>query len=184
MFFVFCPKCCFLPHWFLFCSLTHFPMSRSQFRIASFASRYPVKTISLECFSACVFKVTSIGFCSVPVWICSALLTEFVLNYYQLFICCDLKRSSSCIAEYEDDSLSSWVNKERFQAYLLIDGFTLYEFGEIGTHIDFCFCLFCIHASVSKDPCSKQKAEAALHFWYIWTVQWNVTSTFNPPLRS
>ena len=37
------------------------------------------------------------------------------------------------IAEYEDGSLSSWVNKERFQGYLQIDGFTLYELGETGT---------------------------------------------------
>lgn len=35
-------------------------------------------------------------------------------------------------AEYEDASLSSWVNKERFQGYLQIDGFTLYELGETG----------------------------------------------------
>uniref|UniRef100_M3ZHR1 protein disulfide-isomerase n=1 Tax=Xiphophorus maculatus TaxID=8083 RepID=M3ZHR1_XIPMA len=34
--------------------------------------------------------------------------------------------------EYEDGSLSSWVNKERFQGYLHIDGFTLYELGETG----------------------------------------------------
>ncbi|XP_040921511.1 protein disulfide-isomerase TMX3-like isoform X3 [Toxotes jaculatrix] len=34
--------------------------------------------------------------------------------------------------EYEDGSLSSWVNKERFQGYLQIDGFTLYELGETG----------------------------------------------------
>uniref|UniRef100_A0A8P4KIQ1 protein disulfide-isomerase n=1 Tax=Dicentrarchus labrax TaxID=13489 RepID=A0A8P4KIQ1_DICLA len=34
--------------------------------------------------------------------------------------------------EYEDSSLSSWVNKERFQGYLQIDGFTLYELGETG----------------------------------------------------
>uniref|UniRef100_A0A8B9HKK3 protein disulfide-isomerase n=1 Tax=Astyanax mexicanus TaxID=7994 RepID=A0A8B9HKK3_ASTMX len=32
--------------------------------------------------------------------------------------------------EYEDGSLSSWVNRERFQSYLQIDGFTLYELGE------------------------------------------------------
>uniref|UniRef100_A0A8C1ME50 protein disulfide-isomerase n=1 Tax=Cyprinus carpio TaxID=7962 RepID=A0A8C1ME50_CYPCA len=32
--------------------------------------------------------------------------------------------------EYEDGSLSSWVNRERFQSYLPIDGFTLYELGE------------------------------------------------------
>uniref|UniRef100_A0A8B9HJY2 protein disulfide-isomerase n=1 Tax=Astyanax mexicanus TaxID=7994 RepID=A0A8B9HJY2_ASTMX len=31
------------------------------------------------------------------------------------------------VAEYEDGSLSSWVNRERFQSYLQIDGFTLYE---------------------------------------------------------
>ncbi|MGH0147807.1 UNVERIFIED_CONTAM: hypothetical protein FKN15_025960 [Acipenser sinensis] len=29
--------------------------------------------------------------------------------------------------EYEDGDLSSWINKERFQGYLHIDGFTLYE---------------------------------------------------------
>lgn len=34
--------------------------------------------------------------------------------------------------EYEDGSLSSWVNRERFQSYLQIDGFTLYELGETG----------------------------------------------------
>ncbi|XP_026148695.1 protein disulfide-isomerase TMX3 isoform X1 [Mastacembelus armatus] len=34
--------------------------------------------------------------------------------------------------EYEEGSLSSWVNKERFQGYLQIDGFTLYELGETG----------------------------------------------------
>uniref|UniRef100_A0A671S170 protein disulfide-isomerase n=1 Tax=Sinocyclocheilus anshuiensis TaxID=1608454 RepID=A0A671S170_9TELE len=34
--------------------------------------------------------------------------------------------------EYEDSSLSSWVNRERFQSYLPIDGFTLYELGETG----------------------------------------------------
>uniref|UniRef100_A0A8C6UEF5 protein disulfide-isomerase n=1 Tax=Neogobius melanostomus TaxID=47308 RepID=A0A8C6UEF5_9GOBI len=32
--------------------------------------------------------------------------------------------------EYVDGSLSSWVNKERFQGYLQIDGFTLYELGK------------------------------------------------------
>uniref|UniRef100_A0A669DHU7 protein disulfide-isomerase n=1 Tax=Oreochromis niloticus TaxID=8128 RepID=A0A669DHU7_ORENI len=34
--------------------------------------------------------------------------------------------------EYEDSSLSLWVNKERFQGYVQIDGFTLYELGETG----------------------------------------------------
>ncbi|XP_034022754.1 protein disulfide-isomerase TMX3 [Thalassophryne amazonica] len=34
--------------------------------------------------------------------------------------------------EYVDGSLSSWVNKERFQGYLQIDSFTLYELGETG----------------------------------------------------
>ncbi|XP_076146523.1 protein disulfide-isomerase TMX3-like [Alosa pseudoharengus] len=34
--------------------------------------------------------------------------------------------------QYEDGSLSSWVNRERFQGYLPIDGFTLYELGETG----------------------------------------------------
>lgn len=34
--------------------------------------------------------------------------------------------------EYEDGSLASWVNRERFQNYLQIDGFTLYELGETG----------------------------------------------------
>lgn len=46
-----------------------------------------------------------------------------------------LTRGPSCLyppAEYEDASLSSWVNKERFQGYLQIDGFTLYELGETG----------------------------------------------------
>lgn len=46
-----------------------------------------------------------------------------------------LPRNPPCLfplAEYEDASLSSWVNKERFQGYLQIDGFTLYELGETG----------------------------------------------------
>ncbi|XP_031439333.1 protein disulfide-isomerase TMX3 [Clupea harengus] len=34
--------------------------------------------------------------------------------------------------QYEDGSLSTWVNRERFQGYLPIDGFTLYELGETG----------------------------------------------------
>ncbi|XP_054622090.1 protein disulfide-isomerase TMX3-like isoform X1 [Dunckerocampus dactyliophorus] len=34
--------------------------------------------------------------------------------------------------EYEDGGLSGWVNRERFQGYLPIDGFTLYELGETG----------------------------------------------------
>lgn len=34
--------------------------------------------------------------------------------------------------EYEDGSLASWVNRERFQNYLQIDSFTLYELGETG----------------------------------------------------
>ena len=54
------------------------------------------------------------------------LLTDFVL----------------CLPEYEDGSLATWVNKERFQGYLQIDGFTLYELGETG---DVCiFIIACI----------------------------------------
>ncbi|KAJ1204492.1 hypothetical protein NDU88_008269 [Pleurodeles waltl] len=34
--------------------------------------------------------------------------------------------------EYEDGDLSSWINKERFQGYLQVDGFTLYELGDTG----------------------------------------------------
>ncbi|XP_075069351.1 protein disulfide-isomerase TMX3 [Mixophyes fleayi] len=34
--------------------------------------------------------------------------------------------------EYEDGDLSSWVNKERFESYLHVDGFTLYELGDTG----------------------------------------------------
>uniref|UniRef100_A0AAQ5XUR9 protein disulfide-isomerase n=1 Tax=Amphiprion ocellaris TaxID=80972 RepID=A0AAQ5XUR9_AMPOC len=41
--------------------------------------------------------------------------------------------------EYEDGSLSSWVNKERFQGYLQIDGFTLYE---LPLHLMWYFALF------------------------------------------
>lgn len=60
-----------------------------------------------------------------------------------------LKRRPSCVAEYEDASLSSWVNRERFQGYLQIDGFTLYELGETGKQmalyllslLSFCFSL-------------------------------------------
>ncbi|XP_066435597.1 protein disulfide-isomerase TMX3 [Eleutherodactylus coqui] len=34
--------------------------------------------------------------------------------------------------EYEDGDLSSWVSKERFEGYLHVDGFTLYELGDTG----------------------------------------------------
>ncbi|NXF41972.1 TMX3 isomerase, partial [Nyctibius bracteatus] len=34
--------------------------------------------------------------------------------------------------EYEDGALSSWINRERFQGYLNVDGFTLYELGDTG----------------------------------------------------
>ncbi|KAI1888897.1 hypothetical protein AGOR_G00173490 [Albula goreensis] len=34
--------------------------------------------------------------------------------------------------EYQDGSLSAWVNKERFLGYLQIDGYILYELGETG----------------------------------------------------
>uniref|UniRef100_A0A8C1UKD8 protein disulfide-isomerase n=1 Tax=Cyprinus carpio TaxID=7962 RepID=A0A8C1UKD8_CYPCA len=47
--------------------------------------------------------------------------------------------------EYEDGSLSSWVNRERFQSYLPIDGFTLYELGETGTAIPEHRCGSCGH---------------------------------------
>uniref|UniRef100_A0A8C5HWY4 protein disulfide-isomerase n=1 Tax=Gouania willdenowi TaxID=441366 RepID=A0A8C5HWY4_GOUWI len=42
--------------------------------------------------------------------------------------------------EYEDGSLSSWVNKERFLGYLQIDGFTLYELGETGKLVAIARC--------------------------------------------
>uniref|UniRef100_A0A673L9V8 protein disulfide-isomerase n=1 Tax=Sinocyclocheilus rhinocerous TaxID=307959 RepID=A0A673L9V8_9TELE len=52
--------------------------------------------------------------------------------------------------EYEDGSLSSWVNRERFQSYLPIDGFTLYELGETGNTALPCSCfLLCLTASCS-----------------------------------
>ncbi|KAL1773674.1 disulfide-isomerase TMX3 [Sigmodon hispidus] len=34
--------------------------------------------------------------------------------------------------EYEDGDLSSWISKERFQNYLTMDGFLLYELGDTG----------------------------------------------------
>ncbi|XP_007424915.1 protein disulfide-isomerase TMX3 [Python bivittatus] len=34
--------------------------------------------------------------------------------------------------EYEDGDLTAWINRERFQGYLNIDGFTLYELGDTG----------------------------------------------------
>uniref|UniRef100_A0A8C8ELX7 protein disulfide-isomerase n=1 Tax=Oncorhynchus tshawytscha TaxID=74940 RepID=A0A8C8ELX7_ONCTS len=47
--------------------------------------------------------------------------------------------------EYVDGGLSSWVNKERFQSYLQIDGFTLYELGETGTvYILLFVCVLCL----------------------------------------
>ncbi|XP_025221188.1 protein disulfide-isomerase TMX3 isoform X2 [Theropithecus gelada] len=34
--------------------------------------------------------------------------------------------------EYEDGDLSAWINRERFQNYLAMDGFLLYELGDTG----------------------------------------------------
>ncbi|XP_040841036.1 protein disulfide-isomerase TMX3 isoform X1 [Ochotona curzoniae] len=34
--------------------------------------------------------------------------------------------------EYEDGDLSAWINRERFQNYLTVDGFLLYELGDTG----------------------------------------------------
>ncbi|XP_049638136.1 protein disulfide-isomerase TMX3 isoform X1 [Suncus etruscus] len=34
--------------------------------------------------------------------------------------------------EYEDGDLSAWINRERFQNYIPMDGFVLYELGETG----------------------------------------------------
>ncbi|MBZ3887360.1 Protein disulfide-isomerase TMX3 [Sciurus carolinensis] len=34
--------------------------------------------------------------------------------------------------EYEDGDLSAWINRERFQNYLTMDGFLLYELGDTG----------------------------------------------------
>ena len=48
-----------------------------------------------------------------------------------------LLRACLSTTEYEDGSLSSWINKERFQGYLQIDGFTLYELGETGKKTSF-----------------------------------------------
>lgn len=55
-----------------------------------------------------------------------------VVSWISTLCFCFWKILSLCVAEYEDASLSSWVNKERFQGYLQIDGFTLYELGETG----------------------------------------------------
>lgn len=38
-----------------------------------------------------------------------------------------------CFQEYEDGDLSAWINRERFQNYLTVDGFLLYELGDTGT---------------------------------------------------
>lgn len=68
----------------------------------------------------------SIHCCAVLlIQICCVLNVDFVLLLLRDYVCL-------CVAEYEDASLSSWVNKERFQGYLQIDGFTLYELGETG----------------------------------------------------
>ncbi|OWK01628.1 TMX3, partial [Cervus elaphus hippelaphus] len=37
--------------------------------------------------------------------------------------------------EYEDGDLSSWINRERFQNYLTMDGFLLYELGDTDRQI-------------------------------------------------
>uniref|UniRef100_A0A673M253 protein disulfide-isomerase n=1 Tax=Sinocyclocheilus rhinocerous TaxID=307959 RepID=A0A673M253_9TELE len=57
--------------------------------------------------------------------------------------------------EYEDSSLSSWVNRERFQSYLPIDGFTLYELGETGK-------LVAIAVTDEKDPTERSSRPASL----------------------
>lgn len=37
-----------------------------------------------------------------------------------------------CFSEYEDGDLSAWINRERFQNYIPMDGFVLYELGDTG----------------------------------------------------
>lgn len=78
--------------------------------------------------------------------------TDCVLNVDKLFfffLLCASASEGSCVfvAEYEDGSLSSWVNKERFQGYLQIDGFTLYELGETG---GLCVTLFTVQSYVTS----------------------------------
>lgn len=57
----------------------------------------------------------------VVLWEETQLVMPFLISWIVIFF-----------PEYEDGSLSSWVNRERFQGYLQIDGFTLYELGETG----------------------------------------------------
>nr|XP_040022708.1 protein disulfide-isomerase TMX3-like [Gasterosteus aculeatus aculeatus] len=70
--------------------------------------------------------------------------------------------------EYADASLSSWVNKERFQGYLQIDGFTLYELGETGK-------LVAIAVIDEKDPSEESGRLKAL----IQTVAKEYREHFN-----
>lgn len=49
----------------------------------------------------------------------------YILSFFLTF-------SFSPHKEYVDGDLSAWINRERFQGYLNIDGFTLYELGDTG----------------------------------------------------
>uniref|UniRef100_A0A674MVU0 protein disulfide-isomerase n=1 Tax=Takifugu rubripes TaxID=31033 RepID=A0A674MVU0_TAKRU len=61
--------------------------------------------------------------------------------------------------EYEDASLSSWVNRERFQGYLQIDGFTLYELGETGKQMTFYLPYFLDYMSLRSLTRTSQKID-------------------------
>ncbi|KAH0500519.1 Protein disulfide-isomerase TMX3 [Microtus ochrogaster] len=42
------------------------------------------------------------------------------------------KMDATSYSKYEDGDLSSWISRERFQNYLTMDGFLLYELGDTG----------------------------------------------------
>lgn len=131
--------------------------------------------------------------CSVISWQCGhhcfappvlLIQTDCVLNVDKLFfffLLCASASEGSCVfvAEYEDGSLSSWVNKERFQGYLQIDGFTLYELGETG---GLCVTLFTVQSYVTSWINGLSAPSVMFStFWFGYALLCQVSSTENGP---
>uniref|UniRef100_A0A8D0GI03 Protein disulfide-isomerase TMX3 n=1 Tax=Sphenodon punctatus TaxID=8508 RepID=A0A8D0GI03_SPHPU len=66
--------------------------------------------------------------------------------------------------EYEDGDLTSWINRERFQGYLNVDGFTLYELGDTGKMLLPVGCSYFHNVFVLKSIIQEVSKEYRDHF--------------------
>ncbi|XP_033613279.1 protein disulfide-isomerase TMX3 [Fukomys damarensis] len=68
-----------------------------------------------------------ITFCVLQVQLLKYTKATIMLKYI-----ISLEKYGMCYEEYEDGDLSAWISRERFQNYLTMDGFLLYELGDTG----------------------------------------------------